>query len=168
MPESVTNAVRPERPSDHAAIRQIHLDAFPTAAEAELVERLRRDGDAVISLAAAEDGRVVGHVMFSRMRAPFRALGLAPVAVAADRRRRGIAAALIREGLAQARAQGWEAVFVLGDPAYYRRFGFRAEDAAGFASPYAGPHFMVLALADAGLPARAGGIDYAPAFAALA
>ena len=68
--------IRDERASDHPAIRAIHLAAFPTAAEADLVEQLRRDGDARVSLVGLAGDVVVGHVMGSLMRAPFPALGL--------------------------------------------------------------------------------------------
>ena len=129
--------------------------------------QLRKDGDAVISLIAVEGGNVVGHVMFSRMSAPFRALGLAPVSVDPHWRNQGIAARLIEEGLKQAKATGWEGIFVVGDPAYYQRFGFSANAAEGFESPYAGPYLMVLALNEDGLPSRSGRIDYAPAFSSL-
>jgi putative acetyltransferase len=156
--------IRPELPTDRATIAALVERAFGRAEEAQLVARLRADGDAWLSLVAAEGEALVGHVLFSPMSAPLRALGLAPVAVAPERQRRGIAAALIRDGLDRARAAGWDAVFVVGDPAYYRRFGFDAALARGFASPYAGPHLMALALTDS-LPVRAGAIDYAPAFA---
>lgn len=82
--------------------------------------------------------------MFSRMQAPRGSLGLGPVAVLSAHRRRGVAASLIRKGLAQSKADGWAAVFVLGDPAYYGRFGFSPTLAAGFTSTYAGPHLMGL------------------------
>jgi putative acetyltransferase len=157
--------MRPEMSADRAAIRRVHLQSFPTAAEAELVDDLRADGDAVLSLVAEEDGAIAAHVLFSRMRAPFRALSLAPVAVLPDYRRRGIAARLIEEGLARLAAD-WDAVFVLGDPAYYTRFGFDAGLAAGFASPYAGPHFMVKPLAGK-LPSNQGPVAHAAAFARL-
>jgi putative acetyltransferase len=157
--------MRPEMSADRAAIRQVHLQSFPTAAEAELVDDLRADGDVVLSLVAEEDGAIAAHVLFSRMRAPFRALSLAPVAVLPDYRRRGIAARLIEDGLARA-VTDWEAVFVLGDPAYYTRFGFDAGLAAGFASPYAGPHFMVKPLAGK-LPSNQGPVAHAAAFARL-
>lgn len=150
------------------AIRALLLAAFPTAVEADLVARLRHDGDIVIEMAAREGERVIGYVAFSRMSAPMKAVGLGPVAVLPARQRRGIGSALIREGLARAQAQGLEAAFVLGEPAYYRRFGFDAEAASGFASPYAGPYFMALALADGGLAVRSGRVDYAPAFSGLA
>jgi len=104
--------------------------------------------------------------MFSRMVAPFRALGLAPLSVAPQFQRKGIGRSLAEEGLSQARKRGWEAVFVLGDPTYYERFGFRADLAGGLPSPYAGPHFMALSLGTT-LPTRGDKIDYAPAFANL-
>jgi len=158
--------IRPERPGDEAAIAGMVERAFGRPDEARLIERLRADGDVAISLIAEADGAIVAHVLLSRMDAPFRALGLAPVAVAPDRQQHGIGGALIRAALASARSDGWEAVFVLGEPAYYRRFGFSAELAAGFASPYAGPYLLALALAGP-LPAAHGRIDYAPAFSAL-
>ena len=141
--------------------------AFESTAEADLVDRLRSDGDTVFSLVAHEGGAVAGFVMLSRMRAPFRALGLAPVAVRKEYRRRGMADSLIREAIRRAGEDGWEAVFVLGDPAYYERFGFRAETAAGFDCAYAGPYLMALSLDGSPLPAASGRVEYAPAFAAL-
>jgi putative acetyltransferase len=77
----------------------------------------------------------------------------------------GVGSALIRAGIEEARAQGWEAIFVLGDPDYYRRFGFDAGLAARFDCAYASPYLMALALRD-DLPAR-GHVAYAPAFARL-
>jgi putative acetyltransferase len=158
--------LRGEQPSDRDGIRNLHCLCFPTPAEAELVDRLRADGDVVISAVAEDADRIVGHVLFSRLSASFPALGLAPVAVDPAWRRQGIAGRLIGEGLAQARNTGWQAVFVLGEPAYYRRFGFDADLAAGFSSPYAGPHFMVRALREA-LPVLTGPVDYPKPFAAL-
>jgi putative acetyltransferase len=158
--------VRDERPEDRPAIRAVVAAAFARSLEADLVDRLRSDGDSVISLVALDAGRMVGHVMFSRMAAPFRALGLAPVAVVPDRQRRGIGSRLIRDGLERAAAGGWQGVFVFGEPRYYHRFGFQAALAQGFGSPYAGPHLMALALAGS-LPATTGRIDPAAAFRCL-
>jgi putative acetyltransferase len=158
--------LRKERPSDHDMIRAVHLTAFPSTDEADLVDALRRDGDAVISLVALETERVTGHILLSRMAEPARALGLAPVAVLPAFRRQGIAASLIEAGLARASEHGWELVFVLGDPAYYRRFGFDAGLAGCFTSPYAGDHFMARALVTAA--PRGGKAEYAAAFSRLA
>lgn len=158
--------IRDEEPADIAAIHRVVEAAFQQSMEADLVDRLRADGDAVISLVAEEDGEIVGHVLFSPMSAPFPALGLAPVSVLPGRQNQGIGSVLIREGLKRAESRGCRVVFVLGEPAYYRRFGFDPALAAGFASPYAGPYLMALAL-DGKMPAERGRVDYAPAFAAL-
>ena len=110
--------IRDEEPSDRAAVRAIIEAAFARPEEADLVDRLRDDGDCEVSLVAGEGDQIVGHVLFSRMGAPFRALGLAPVAVAPERQRSGIGGGLIRAGLARARSAGWQGVFVLGNPGY--------------------------------------------------
>jgi putative acetyltransferase len=160
--------IRPEQPGDAAAIRQLLEGAFGSAMEADLVERLRAAGDLVLAL-AADDGGVVGHVAFPRLtlvdgelRHPV--VGLAPLAVAEPARRRGIGAALVIAGLSMLRRQRETLVFVLGEPAYYGRFGF--EPAGGqFTSPYDGPYFQVLQLSpDTPL---GGSVQYPPAFAEL-
>lgn len=158
--------IRRAEPRDHPAIREVLLAAFPGPGEADLVESLRSDGDAAIELVGDDCGAVVGHILFSPMQAPFRALALAPLSVIPDRHRQGIGIALVEAGRGIAREQGWDAVFLLGDPEYYGRFGYDLALAAGFSSPYAGPHFMALALRGA-LPERRGEVHYAPAFAAL-
>ena len=158
---------RDESLDDHKAIRHLHLTSFPGPGEADLVDQLRGDGDAVISLVAIEGRVLTGHVMFSRMLAPFRALGLGPVAVLPDWRRTGIAAALIQEGIKRATNEGWAGIFVLGAPKFYQRFGFQSKHADGFETLYAGPHLMALPLNDDELPTRSGRLDYAPAFSAL-
>jgi putative acetyltransferase len=159
--------VRSETPEDIAAIRTVQEVAFGQPAEAQLVDDLRTAGDAIFSLVAVDDGTVVGHVLFSRMKAPFPALALAPVAVLPEYRRTGFASRLIRQGIARSEAAGWLGIFVLGDPAFYRRFGFDAGKASGFISPYAGPHLMVLPLGGKELPTDTGIIAHAPAFAQL-
>ena len=163
--------MRPAAPGDAAAIRSVHLAAFPSGAEAELVVQLERDRDAVLSLVAERDERIVGHVMMSRMAVEgdgrrYRALGLAPLAVAPAEQGTGVGTALAAGALAGAGAAGEELVFVLGEPDYYERFGFSAATAQPFASPYAGPHFLAALLAPVDLPGS-GRADYAPAFSRL-
>ncbi len=157
----------PEAPNHRDRIRALLLGAFPSAAEADLVERLHADSDAVISLIALRDEQVIGQAMFSRMIAPFKALALAPVAVALPWRRQRVASRLIETGLQRARDSGWEGVFVLGDPAFYHCFGFRAGLARPFSSPYAGPHLMALALKGAALPVLSGQVRHAAAISAM-
>jgi putative acetyltransferase len=158
--------VRDESPDDWQAVYRVVSSAFGRSSEAELVGQLREAGDSVVSLVADDDGQIVGHVLLSKMDAPFPALALAPVSVIPTRQRSGIGSALIKRAASEARDQGWAAIFVLGDPNYYNRFGFDQEAAAGFTSPYAGRHFMVLKLSPS-LPATTGLLRHAPAFAAL-
>ncbi len=95
-------------------------------------------------------------------------LGLAPLAVRAAHRRRGVGALLVREGLAACDVHGAGYVVVLGDPAYYARFGFVAAALRGLGNEY-GAHdeFMALELRTVGLPARGSIVRYAPEFAQL-
>jgi GNAT superfamily N-acetyltransferase len=92
------NIVRTETVNDHDVIREIHRLAFGGPAEAKLVDDLRQSGDGIISLVAERDGRVIGHVLFSKLKAQMKALGLAPVAVHPSFQKQGIGSALIREG----------------------------------------------------------------------
>ena len=158
--------VRDECPLDWEAVYQAVSSAFGRLAEAELVKELREAGDSVVSLVAEEDGQIVGHILLSRMDAPFPALALAPLSVIPARQRSGIGSALVKGAVNRACSEGWDAIFVLGDPEYYERFGFDREAAAGFTSPYAGPHFTVLELSPP-LSATTGELRHAPAFAAL-
>lgn len=132
--------IRHERAEDRPSIERIHRAAFAGPEEARLVGRLRA---AVLSLLADPGTEGVGHVLFSRLAAPFAALALAPLAVLPEHGCRGIGSALVRHGLAAAEAAGWQGVLVLGEPACDRRFGFDAALAAGLATPFSGPHRML-------------------------
>jgi putative acetyltransferase len=159
--------VRPERPDDVAAIHALNAAAFPTPLEARLVDLLRAAGRLTVSLVAVADGVVVGHVGFSPVTAAgATGIGLAPVAVAAAHRRRGVAAGLIEAGLEACRAAGFGWAVVLGEPHYYARFGFRPAPAAGLSDEYGGGDaFQVLELTPGALPVGAGLVKYAPEFA---
>lgn len=163
--------IRPAEAADREAIFALHLSAFPTSAEARLVESLAADGEAMLSVVAAEGTDIIGHVMFSRMIASagkrtLSAAALGPVAVTAARRYRGIGTALIDAGLAMLAESAVDYVFVLGEPDYYERFGFDPAIGDRFESPYAGPDWMGLALGEGVLPKR-GEARHAPAFAAI-
>lgn len=134
--------------------------------EADLVDGLVAEGDCALSLVAELDGRIVGHIAFSPMQADFPALGLAPLSVDPAFQRKGIGTALVWESLDRLKGSPWRAIFVLGDTAYYRRFGFDPALAAGFDCPYAGEHLMALALGE-GIPAARGKLDYARAFSRM-
>lgn len=158
--------VRGAQPPDFEAIRALLIAAFDGTGEADLVEQLRRDGDAEIELVAEEGGRIAGHILFSPMAQPERTLALAPVAVLPERHGSGIGSRLIRAGHDLVRSRGWTAVFGLGEPGYYRRFGYDPALAEPFDSPYAGPYFMAFRLDDS-VPLGGGPARHAPAFQAL-
>ena len=162
MPAPDTN-IRAERADDHDGIGEVHRLAFAGKAEARLVDDLRRSDDAVISLVAERQGKIIGHVLFSRLKAPMRALALAPLAVRPEDQQHGIGSNLVRAGLKQAGEEGWDAVFVLGAPAFYERFGFSVDAAKDYACAYNGEHFMVRLFRGGG-PAV---LDYPTAFAVL-
>jgi len=162
--------IRTEGAGDSRAIQQVHTEAFGGSAEANLVRLISERKKALISLVAVSDDSVVGHILFSRVTidnvpAAFNGIGLAPVAVLPTFQRRGIGSKLIREGLERCKQAGYDAVVVLGDPAYYSRFGFMRAADFGLQNEY-GAHdeFMVLALRDGGLQAVNGMVKYLPEF----
>lgn len=154
-----------EQAADMEGIRAVQSAAFGREDEADLVDALRAGGWGEISLVTRLAEEIVGHVLFSRLEAPVRALALAPVAVRPDRQGRGVGGALIREGLRRATAERWDAVFVLGEPAYYQRFGFSREAAQGFDCAYAGDCFMAVILRPDAIVT--GPIGYPPPFTAI-
>jgi len=163
--------IRPENLDDAAEIHVVHCAAFPTAAEASLVDRLRAGDQARVSLVAEVDRCVVGHILFSPVSvttpcACCWGLGLAPLAVLPSRQRCGVGAALVRNGLAVCRREGCAFVVVLGHPGYYTRFGFRRASAGGLKNEYAADEaFMILELQPGSLPPRGGLAKYGPEFA---
>jgi putative acetyltransferase len=152
----------------------VHEAAFGRPDEARLVARLRLEARPCVSLLAERGGRAIGHVFFSPIaieseRPAPAGGGLAPVGVLPDEQGRGVGAALIRAGVGAARGAGWELLVVLGNPAYYGRFGFE------LAAPY-GLHyeshafdvaFQVLELAPGARDRARGWARYHPAFADL-
>jgi putative acetyltransferase len=165
--------IREEMPHDRETILAMHRAAFGGGAEADLVARLWSDSDALFGLVAAREDEVLGHILFSRLPIAsadrvIPAAALAPLAVLPDWQQQGIGAALVRHGLMRCRELGVPAVVVLGDPAYYGRFGFQAKTAAGLRTPWSGSHLMAIELASGGLGGGRGEARYAAAFAALA
>ena len=126
----VTPDIRESTPGDLSALRALYPAAFPDEDLVPLVEALLAEPAGVLSLVAIEDGVVAGHVVFadcSVTGGAARVALLGPLAVAPARQRQGIGRALVEAGLARLGSGGAAAVFVLGDPGYYGRFGFRTE-----------------------------------------
>jgi putative acetyltransferase len=161
--------IRKEQPADIGAVYAINALAFPTAAEARLVNTLRADANPVVSLVAEEAGALIGHILFSPVtlagREQVSIMGLAPMAVVPARQRSGVGSALVAAGLEACRALAATAVVVLGHPAYYARFGFLPASGFGITSVYAAPDeaFMALALVP-GLSGLSGTVRYHSAF----
>lgn len=160
--------IREETGADHDVIWALNRLAFGCEFESRLFDRLRADELVCASLVAEDDG-IVGHVLFSNLGVTMdgwnvHAAALAPMAVTPDRQRQGIGSALVRAGLEAMASQGIEAVFVLGHPAYYPRFGFSAATASKLASPYSGEAFMALELAPDALRGTCGQVSYPDAF----
>ncbi|WP_112662851.1 GNAT family N-acetyltransferase [Microvirga flavescens] len=165
---SVALRIRQEEPADREAIHALHCAAFGQSAEADLVDRLRENGDLVLSLVAVDE-IVVGHVAFSPLAndAGLKASALAPLAVLPSHQRNGVGSALAKEGLRLLAEEGHGLVIVLGEPAYYERFGFKPETASRFLTPYDGPYLQGLMLSTID-PLRPATLHYARAFAGLA
>jgi putative acetyltransferase len=162
--------IREAQAADYGAIRGVIAAAFGQNEEADIVERLRADGDVLIELAAEEEGRIVGQILYSRLAierfgAKLAAAALAPVAVAPARQRSGIGGALVRTGNEICRARGYAAIVVLGHADYYPRFGFSARTARRLQAPFSGPMFMALEL-KAGCLKGGGRVRYAQGFGA--
>ncbi len=157
--------IRRAEPGDHAAIDALLRAAFAGPAEAELMAALRHEGAVLSEWVAIEDHGVLGQVAMSAAEVAGRPVAaLAPLAVADGARRQGIGAALVRAALSQC---GAAAVLVLGDPTYYRRFGFSAPAAAGVTGvPWAGHHAFQALVLRPGAPLE-GAIRYAGAFHAF-
>jgi len=126
--------IRHEEAADHAAIGELTTVAFLTAAhasgtEAAIVRDLRAAGALMLSLVAVDPtGKIVGHAGFSPVdtEMPGCWFGLGPLSVAPGQQRTGVGSALVRAGLAQFSEMGATGVVLVGEPAYYGRFGFAA------------------------------------------
>ena len=164
--------VRDAGAGEGPAIRAVHAEAFPTDAEARLVDRLLAGHDVIFSILAEAAGQVVGHTLLTSMTheqgGSVRGLvGLAPLAVRPETQRRGIGRALVREALRQSAEHRVAAVFVLGDPDFYRPLGFEPASNHGLTSKYdAGDAFLVHLPPGRKAPPP-GRVEYARAFEGL-
>lgn len=159
-----------ETTGDTRAIRRVHELAFDSSAEAHLVDLLRSRGVATISLVAEVGGEIVGHILFSPVSIDppvhgWNALGLAPIGVIPEQQRQGIGKALVNEGLERCKELGIHLVVVLGDPAYYTKFGFWRASEFGLSNEYqVDNHFLLLELSPGVLNDISGLVKYAPEF----
>ncbi|WP_156357729.1 GNAT family N-acetyltransferase [Sphingomonas sp. Leaf62] len=166
------SVIRAATGADAPVVDALLRTCFPRDQEARLVQQLAIDGDLVLVLVAEDGDAVVGMIAASRMQVTadtreVAAVAIAPLAVAKTARGQGVGEALVAAAIAHLRSAGVELAFVLGDPAYYGRFGFEAITASGFDSPYAGEYFMGIRLNDGPCIHTPGTAAHARAFAAL-
>ncbi|MEU0297925.1 bifunctional class I SAM-dependent methyltransferase/N-acetyltransferase [Streptomyces sp. NPDC006175] len=165
-----TWTARTETAADVPAVRDILLAAFPTAAEADIIDALRADPKAWIDglsmVAAAPDSTPAGYALLTRCHVDGQpALALAPCAVLPSAQRAGAGSAAIRAALAAARAMGENLVLVLGHADYYPRFGFTPASRFGIRAPFEVPDEAMMAMAlDDTRPVPTGTIQYPGAF----
>jgi putative acetyltransferase len=175
--ESVMHAitVRPETAEDIRAIDVVHISAFGGEAEAQLVSALRESAtyNRELSLVAELNGRIVGHVLLTRV--PLRkhgsekqVLALGPMSVVPSQSHRGIGSELINASIKLAKEKGYGAIVVLGHPEYYKRFGFvQARDLQVSCNlPAPEDALTVMEIVDANL-AGGGHVEYPEPFVAL-
>lgn len=168
-PPSGAVLLRGEDHGDQAQIRDLLEASFPGTGEALLVDRLRSDGNIVLSLIAEDGGIIAGYVAFSRLFVegdgkPFSAVALAPLAVYEEYQQQGIATQLIRESHACLAAIGETLSVVVGEPDYYGRFGYSNKRAERFACEYQSPFLMALSFGHAPSEGR---LVYPTAFSLL-
>lgn len=162
--------VVPMEDRHEAGVEKLLTDAFGRDDEARLVRALVDSGDLaaafVIEGDQAKSDDVIAIAALCHLRAPEGALGLGPIAVGEEYRNSGMGPALIAAAISWAEDHDANAIFVLGRPRYYSRFGFTVERAAGFDHPYPAEFMMALEL-ERGRLAKSGELRYPPAFAAL-
>lgn len=168
-------SIREESPADAAGIQRVLESAFEKTTEADLVDRLRVNGGAALSLVAEDGERIVGHALFTTVTLgtrprPIEGMGLGPLAVLPEFQKRGIGGKLIRDGARRLHEYGCPYIVVLGSPDYYPRFGFEPASRFHVRCEWDVPEgaFMLLPLDRYRMQACSGLVTYREEFAALA
>jgi len=166
--------IRPEKSSEFQAIYDLVKAAFQTAKvangnEQNYVDKLLASSNYIpeLALVAEEGAKVVGHIMLTKtyvtsVVSKFEALLLATISVALEYRNRGIGSKLVKASFDLAKNLGYRNVFVVGDPAFYIRFGFKSSALFGIKHVPAIPDqfVMVYELSAGGLVGVAGVVTF--------
>jgi putative acetyltransferase len=165
--------IREEMQGDHAGVRSLTIAAFEGVEQAELIDMLR-GSDEVISIVGEQTNSLLGHVLFSKVciegpGSNLSAVALAPLAVSPNFQGRGVGTRLVLDGLVLCKSAGHDLCLVLGDSAYYSRFGFVPAVPHGLNNPWGGDdgNFMVCELTENALSNCSGRPIYHVAFSAL-
>ena len=160
--------IRETLPADFDDISRCILSAFQNDGEVALVRQLRADNDVVIELVAEEAGSIVGHVVVSHLslnpNISLQCGGVAPLSVLPGHQSTGIGSQLMETVIEKSRDARLDALFLLGDPAYYYRFGFKVTD---ISSDYPAQFFQAFELTAQCLKSVSAKANYANAFSAL-
>ena len=162
--------IRREEPRDAPAIREVNRRAFGQDQEANIIDALRANGAALLSLVATVEGVVVGHAMYSPASVgAVEGAALGPIAVVPEHQGHGIGGRLIEAGNRILASTSCPFVIVLGHAAYYPRFGFLPARSRGIHCEWDVPDeaFMVLALDDAKMQGVSGLAKYRAEFSTV-
>ena len=141
--------IRTERPGDAAALRDLNRGAFGQDQEGNIVDALRSNGAALLSLVATLNNQVVGHVLYSPASVgEVTGAALGPMAVLPEHQRQGVGSELIEAGNLKLGNEGCPFIIVLGHASYYPRFGFKPANTYGIKCEWEVPDdvFMILVL----------------------
>lgn len=135
--------IRNESITDIPTVRSLNELAFGQSEEADIVDRLRKSCDNILSLVAVKDDEIVGHIFFSPTTVNgdcgvIIGMGLAPMAVLPEHQHQDIGSSLVMHGLEFLKDAGCPFVIVLGHAQYYPRFGFKPASRYGLKSQWDG------------------------------
>jgi putative acetyltransferase len=163
--------IREERPNDAGAVRELNRRAFGQDQEGNIVDALRANGAALLSLIATVNGQVVGHIMYSPLSidGKLRGAALGPMAVLPELQRQGIGSKLIEAGNQKLKDAGCPFIIVVGHAGYYPRFGFRPASEHGIKCEWDVPDdvFMLLVLDQAKMEGVSGLATYRHEFSSV-
>ena len=160
--------IREAQESDLEAVLNLIHSSFSNKAESDLVKQLISDNDVLLNLVIEASNTIIGNVVVSKVTMePDMGLfcgGVAPLSVLPERQSSGIGSQLMKEAIKKSNEMGMDALFLLGDPDYYKRFGFNISN---LKSDYRVEHFQELELTRNCLVNLKSKVTYANAFLSL-
>ena len=157
--------IREAQESDLEEVFNLIHSAFGNRAESDLVRQLISDGDVLINLLVESSNIIIGNVVVSKITMePDLGLfcgGVAPLSVLPDHQSSGVGSKLMTAAINESKKMGMDALFLLGDPNYYKRFGFIVSK---LKNDYSVEHFQELELTEGCLVNIKSKVTYANAF----
>jgi len=163
--------IREEGPEDYIVIKETNDLAFGQEQESKIIDSLRKNCDNLLSFVAVDNGKVVGHIMFSPViidgsENPIQGMGLGPMAVLPEYQRRGIGSVLVKEGISILKDRNCLFIILVGHPEYYHRFGFKKASLYNIKCQWEVPEeaFMILVLNESAMSGVSGTAKYRDEF----